>query len=315
MGSLYSRIVGTGSYLPSRTLSNMELSEQVDTTDAWIRSRTGIIQRHIAGEEESTSDMARLAAQKALKNAGMAANDLDLIIVATITPDLIFPSTGALLQSKLGARHVGAFDVSAACSGFLYALSIADSMIASGKCKSALIVGSERMSTMLDWKDRSTCVLFGDGAGAAVLVADSQPGVKSVHLHADGSTPDVLRSPGKHTPYLHMDGGVVFKFAVRGLVEAGMESLTANNLEPGDIDWIIPHQANLRIIEASAKKLNIPSEKVIVTVDRHANTSAASVPLALDAAISQGNIKAGDNILLLSVGGGFTWASSLIRWT
>jgi 3-oxoacyl-[acyl-carrier-protein] synthase-3 len=314
MAEIFSKIASTGSYLPRRTLSNPELAESIDTSDAWIRSMTGIVYRHIAGEGETTTDMAAIAASRALRNAGIKGDQLDLIIVATITPDLVFPSTGALLQSRIAARHVGAFDVSAACSGFLYALAIADSMIVSGKCKTVLIVGSERMSQLIDWTDRSTCVLFGDGAAAAVLVPASRPGVKSVFLHADGSTPAVLCAPSKNSQYLHMDGGIVYRFAVRGLVEGGIESIQSNGLTAAEIDWLIPHQANMRIIEASAKKLGVPRAKLVITVDRHANTSAASIPLALDTAICEGKIRAGEKVLLLSVGGGFTWASSLLQW-
>lgn len=314
VAKIYSRITGTGSYLPRRVLTNAELATTTDTSDAWIRARTGIVERHIAEAEETTTEMAVNAATAALKAAGVKANELDLIVVATITPDLIFPSTGALLQHRLGARTVGAMDLSAACSGFLYALALVDAMIGSGKCSTALIVGSERMSHLLDWSERATCVLFGDGAGAAVLVSDSSPGVRSVHLHADGSTPDVLRTPSKQSPYLHMEGGTVFKFAVRGLVESGVECLKANHMSPRDVTWLIPHQANLRIIEASARKLEIARDRLIVTVDKHANTSAASIPLALDSGVRRGLIKAGDEVLLLSVGGGFTWASCLMRW-
>ena len=275
---------------------------------------TGIIERHIASDGETTAEMSALAAESALHRAGVSAQSLDLIIVATIKPDLVFPSTGALLQHRLGARQIASFDLSAACSGFLYGLAVADSMISSGKCKAALVVGSERMSQLLDWNERSTCVLFGDGAGAAVLVPAAEPGIRSVHLHADGSNPDVLRAPSKKTRYLHMEGGTVFRFAVKGLVEGGLECLSANDMSAADLDWVIPHQANLRIIESSAKKLDIPKEKLVVTVDRHANTSAASIPLALDSAVCEGRINAGDEVLLLSVGGGFTWASSLVRW-
>jgi 3-oxoacyl-[acyl-carrier-protein] synthase III len=314
MANSYSRIVGTGSYLPKRIVTNSELAANLNTSDSWIRSMTGIVQRHIAGEAESTTEMATLAGQRALAFAGIAAHQVDLIIVATITPDLVFPSTAAMLQARLGARDVGAFDLSAACSGFLYGLAMADGMIASERCKAALVVGAERMSRLLDWNDRSTCVLFGDGAGAAVLVPAKKPGIRSIHLHADGANPDVLRSPSRSSQYLHMDGGAVFRFAVRGLVEGGAEALGANRTLAADIDWTIPHQANLRIIEAAAKKLNIVKEKVVVTVDRHANTSAASIPLALDSIVRDGKVRSGDKILLLSVGGGFTWASSLLDW-
>lgn len=314
MSNIYSRIAGTGSYLPSRIVTNDELALTLDTSDAWVRAMTGIVQRRIAGAGESTADMATIASARALSNAGVNARDIDLIIVATITPDLVFPSTAALLQARLGARNVGAFDLSAACSGFMYGLALADGMIASGRLNAALVVGSETMSRLLDWTDRSTCVLFGDGAAAVVLVSAEHPGVRSIRLHADGSDPDKLCTPSTKSRFLHMDGGAVFKFAVRGLVEAGGEMLEANNIKADSIDWVIPHQANLRIIDVCAKKLNIPKEKVVVTVDRHANTSAASIPLALDAAVTDGRIRTGDSVLLLSVGGGFTWAGGLINW-
>ena len=310
----YSRIVGTGSYLPSRIVANDELAASIDTSDAWIKSMTGIVRRHIAGEGESTTDMAFVASSRALAAAGMTAGDVDLIIAATITPDLVFPSTAALLQARLGARYVGAVDLSAACSGFMYGLAFADAMIAAGRTASALVVGSERMSTLLDWHDRSTCVLFGDAAAAVVLVADSQPGLRSIRLHADGGTPEVLCTPSKKSRYLQMQGGAVFKFAVKGLVEAGLETIARTRISVEKIDWLIPHQANLRIIDACAHKLHIPKEKVVVTVDRHANTSAASIPLALDTAVRDGRIRSGHEVLLLSVGGGFTWAGGLLRW-
>jgi 3-oxoacyl-[acyl-carrier-protein] synthase-3 len=314
MSILYSRIVGVGSYLPTRIVTNDELAASIDTSDAWIQSMTGIVQRHIAGEGESTTDMAVLASSRALAAAGIAATDVDLVIVATITPDLVFPSTAAMLQARLGARNVGAVDLSAACSGFMYGLAFADAMIASARVRTALVVGAETMSKLLDWSDRSTCVLFGDGAGAIVLVPTDKPGVRSVRLHADGSTPDVLRTPSNKNRFLHMQGGAVFKFAVKGLVEAGLEILEDNNLSANDIDWVIPHQANRRIIDACAHKLRVPLEKVVVTVDRHANTSAASIPLALDSAVKEGRIRSGNNLVLLSVGGGFTWAGGLVTW-
>ena len=254
------------------------------------------------------------ACQQAMDAAGALPADIDLIIVATITPDLVFPSTAALLQARLGARNVGAVDLSAACSGFMYGLALADGMIASGRIKTALVVGAEAMSRLLDWKDRATCVLFGDGASAVVLVSAEIPGVRSIRLHADGSNPDVLCTPSKNSRFLHMEGGAVFKFAVRGLVEAGTEMLEANNISADSVDWIIPHQANLRIIDVCAKKLHFPKEKVVVTVDSHANTSAASIPLALDAAVKDGRVRTGHTVLLLSVGGGFTWAGGLINW-
>jgi len=275
---------------------------------------TGIVHRHIAEKDETTTEMAAGASERALRMAGLAPSRLDLIIACTITPDLVFPSTGALLQARLGARHVGAFDISAACSGFLYGLAIADAMVVSGRCGAALVVGSERMSQLLDWNERSTCVLFGDGAAAAVLVPDTEPGIRSVRLHADGSNPEVLRAPSATSRFLHMDGGTVFRFAVRGLVEGGQEAITENGISLRSIDWVIPHQANLRIIQTSAHQLGLPMNKVVVTVDRHANTSAASIPLALDAAVLDGRVRAGHEILLLSVGGGFTWASSIVRW-
>jgi len=314
MSILYSRIVGVGSYLPTRIVTNDELAASIDTSDAWIQSMTGIVQRHIAGEGESTTDMAVLASSRALAAAGIAATDVDLVIVATITPDLVFPSTAAMLQARLGARNVGAVDLSAACSGFMYGLAFADAMIASARVRTALVVGTETMSKLLDWSDRSTCVLFGDGAGAIVLVPTDKPGVRSVRLHADGSTPDVLRTPSNKNRFLHMQGGAVFKFAVKGLVEAGLEIREDNNLSANDIDWVIPHQANRRIIDACAHKLRVPLEKVVVTVDRHANTSAASIPLALDSAVKEGRIRSGNNLVLLSVGGGFTWAGGLVTW-
>ena len=314
MRAKFSRIAATGSYLPKSILTNVELASTVNTSDDWIRSMTGIVQRHIAGDAESTTEMAAAAASEALARANIVADALDLLIVATITPDLIFPSTAAMLQARIGARNVGAFDISAACSGFLYALAIADGMICSGKCKTALVVGSERMSRLLDWSDRSTCVLFGDGAAAAILVASDTPGIHSVHLHADGSNPDVLRAPSKKNPYLHMDGGTVFKFAVRGLVEGGTEALHANKAPIETINWVVPHQANLRIIEAATRKLGVPKRKVVTTVQRHANTSAASIPLALDSLVQANCVKTGDNLLLLSVGGGFTWASCYLTW-
>jgi 3-oxoacyl-[acyl-carrier-protein] synthase-3 len=272
------------------------------------------VQRRIAGDGESTVDMATVASARALANANVHARQLDLIVVATITPDLVFPSTAALLQARLGARDVGAFDLSAACSGFMYGLALADGMIASGRFKTALVVGAESMSRLLDWTDRSTCVLFGDGAAAVVLVSAANPGLRTFRLHADGSEPHLLCTPSKKSRFLHMDGGAVFKFAVRGLVEAGAETLEANNITAESVDWVIPHQANLRIIDVCAKKLNIPKEKVVVTVDRHANTSAASIPLALDAAVTDGRVRSGNTVLLLSVGGGYTSAGGLINW-
>ena len=319
--SRYSRIAGTGSYLPAQVLTNAELESRVETSDEWIRARTGIRQRHIAAAEEQTSDLALHAAQQALEAARVSAEDVDLIIIATTTPDMVFPSTACILQAKLGARGGPAFDVQAVCSGFVYALGIADRMIAAGMARNALVVGAEIYSRILDWEDRGTCVLFGDGAGAVVLVPSEKPGILSAHLHADGAHRDILCVPGTVAngevhgrPLLRMDGQAVFKFAVRVLAEVANEALEANSLKATDIEWLIPHQANERIIEATARKLSVPMEKVVTTVDRHANTSAASIPLALDQAVRDGRIANGDRVMLLGVGGGFTWGSVLLEW-
>jgi 3-oxoacyl-[acyl-carrier-protein] synthase-3 len=319
---MHSRIAGTGSYLPARVLTNAELALQVATSDEWIRTRTGIAQRHIAAKTETTSDLAHAAASGALEAAGIAPADVDLIIVATTTPDVVFPSTACILQHKLGASGGPAFDVQAVCSGFVYALAIADRMIASGMVKNALVVGAEVYSRILDWSDRSTCVLFGDGAGAVVLVPSAKPGILTAHLHADGSYRDILCVPGQvhngvvtGTPFLHMDGGQVFKFAVKVLAECAEEALAACDMTADTIDWLIPHQANVRIMDSTAKKLHVPHERVVVTVDRHGNTSAASIPLALDEAVRDGRIRAGHHVMLLGVGGGFTWGSVFLRWT
>jgi 3-oxoacyl-[acyl-carrier-protein] synthase-3 len=317
----YSRIIGTGGYLPAKVLTNRDLEAKVDTTDEWIYTRTGIRQRHIAADQEKTSDLALEASRRALEAAGVAAADLDLIVVSTTTPDMVFPSTACILQSKLGKRNCPAFDVQAVCSGFIYGLSTADQFMRSGNYRHALVVGAEIYSRILDWEDRATCVLFGDGAGAVVLRRDRAPGIVSSHLHADGSYADALSVPGtvcggKVTgrPLLQMDGAGVFKFAVRALDEIVEETLAANGLQKSDIDWLVPHQANIRIIQASARKLGLSMEKVVVTVDRHANTSAASIPLALDEAVRDGRIRSGQHVLLEAVGGGFTWGSVLIRW-
>jgi 3-oxoacyl-[acyl-carrier-protein] synthase-3 len=318
---MYSKIVGTGGYLPAKVLSNEELAQRVDTSDEWIRTRTGIRQRHIAAAEESTSDLARAAGLQALAAAGIAPGAVDLIIVATTTPDMVFPSTACILQAKLGARNGPAFDVQAVCSGFVYALALADLLVKSGQVKNALVVGAEIYSRILDWSDRGTCVLFGDGAGAAVLVPAAEPGVMSTHLHADGHYRDILAVPGtvaggavSGRPLLTMEGNTVFKFAVKVLAEVAQEALAANQLPASAIDWLILHQANLRIMDATAKKLHLPSEKMIVTVDKHANTSAASIPLALDLAVRDGRIRHGQFVMLAGVGGGFTWGSVLLRW-
>lgn len=317
---IWSRIVGVGSYLPSNVVTNHDLAARMDTSDEWIRGRTGILQRHIADESEKCSDLAYEASKRALEAAGANSHDLDLIIVATSTPDFIFPSSACILQAKLGAKGCPAFDVQAVCSGFVYALSIADKFIRSGQHKNVLVVGSEVFSRILDWTDRGTAVLFGDGAGAVVLRGDSRPGIRATALHADGAHSNILSVPGgvaggkvTGTPFLQMDGQAVFKFAVRVLDEVGREVVNMCGLEIGDIDWLIPHQANVRILEATAKRLGIDPSKVIVTVDKHANTSAASVPLALDVAVRDGRIKAGDKVLLEGVGGGFTWGAALVE--
>jgi 3-oxoacyl-[acyl-carrier-protein] synthase-3 len=318
---MHSRIVGTGGYLPAELLTNAELARRIDTSDEWVRSRTGIRQRYIAAPDEQTSDLALAASREALAAAGIAPADLGLIVVATTTPDMIFPSTACILQAKLGARGAPAFDVQAVCSGFVYALAMADLMIKSGTVRNALVVGAEVYSRILDWNDRGTCVLFGDGAGAAVLAPSEMPGILSSHLHADGRYANILAVPGtvangkiRGTPFLHMDGGAVFKFAVKVLAEVAQEALSANDLPSSAIDWLIPHQANIRIMEATMKKLALPMERMVSTVAEHANTSAASIPLALDVAVRDGRIKAGHHVMLAGVGGGFTWGSVLLRW-
>ena len=321
MKNSYTRIVGTGGYLPAKVLTNRDLELAVDTTDEWIVTRTGIRQRHIAADGEKTSDLALAASRNALNAAGVGAGEIDLIVMATTTPDVVFPSTACLLQAKLGVRNCPAFDVQAVCSGFVYALSTADSLLRAGQYRNALVVGAEIYSRILDWSDRSTCVLFGDGAGAVVLRRDSTPGILSTHLHADGSYANLLTVPGSVSggkvsgrPLLQMDGGGVFKFAVKAMDDLVDEALGANGMQRSDIDWLVPHQANIRIIQASAKKLGLSMEKVVVTVDRHANTSAASIPLALDEAARDGRIRAGQHVLLEAVGGGFTWGAALVKW-
>jgi 3-oxoacyl-[acyl-carrier-protein] synthase III len=317
----YSRIVGTGSYLPPRIVTNHELATRVDTSDEWIVSRTGIRQRHIADEHETSSDLALEAGRAALNAAGTTAADLDLIIVATSTPDYVFPSTACLLQAKLGVRGCAAFDVQAVCSGFVYALAVADSFVQSGQSRNALVIGAEVFSRILDWTDRSTCVLFGDGAGAVVLRADERPGVHASVLHADGSQAGILAVPGNvcggkiaGSPFVTMDGPAVFKFAVRVLDEVARETVARCGMRIADIDWLIPHQANVRILDATAKRLGLPAAKLVVTVDRHGNTSAASVPLALDLALRDGRIKRGHKVMLQGVGGGFTWGASMVEF-
>ncbi|HNO75943.1 beta-ketoacyl-ACP synthase III [Nitrosomonas mobilis] len=318
---MYSRIIGTGGYLPEKILTNQDLESMVDTSDEWIRTRTGITQRHIAADNEMASDLALQASRNALEAAQIPAQAIDLVIVATTTPDMIFPSTACILQNKLGIENGPAFDVQAVCSGFIYALAMADMFIRSGKCRNALVVGTEVYSRIIDWQDRTTCVLFGDGAGAVVLTESEQPGVLSTHLHANGRYSDALTAPGyicagrvKGTPYIAMEGSTVFKFAVKVLEEVAREALAANNLQASDIDWLIPHQANIRIINATAKKLGIPEDKVVETVSQHGNTSAASIPLALDLAVRDGRIQSNQHVILEGVGGGFTWGSVLLRW-
>jgi 3-oxoacyl-[acyl-carrier-protein] synthase-3 len=315
---IFSRIAGTGSYLPPRVMANEEFAQRLETSDAWIRERTGIARRHIADESQGSSDLALEASRRALQAAGVAAADLDLILVATSTPDYIFPSTATLLQAKLGVKGCAAFDVQAVCSGFVYGLATADAFIRSQQSRKVLVVGAEVFSRILDWNDRGTCVLFGDGAGAAVLVAGDQPGIHASRLHADGSQAGLLSVPGNvsrgkviGSPFLQMNGQGVFKFAVRVLEESARETVAAAGMTLADVDWLIPHQANVRILEATARKLGLPAEKLVVTVDHHGNTSAASVPLALDEYIRNGTIKPGHRILMQGVGGGFTWGSTL----
>jgi len=316
----YTRIVGTGSYLPERVVTNRELEDRIDTSDEWIVSRTGIEARHVAAEGETTSDLAMHAARRAMAAAKVAAADIDLIIVATTTPDMVFPSTACLLQAKLGVPAGAAFDVQAVCTGFIYALSIADKFVASGQHRCALVVGAEVFSRLLDWNDRRTCVLFGDGAGAVILKQSDSPGIYSSHLSADGNLGNILRVTGgisggqlHGNPYLEMDGQSVYRTAVRALYEGAEEALARNGFHAADVDWYIPHQANIRIIETLAAKLEIPRQRVVTTVARQGNTSAASVPLALDAATRDSRVKSGDLALLQGVGGGMTWGTILAR--
>ena len=320
----HSRIIGTGGYLPERVVTNAELEKTVDTSDAWIRERTGIEQRHIAAEGEFTVDLAENAARQAIQAAGINTSDIDLIVVATTTSDQVFPSTACLLQSRLDIHGCPAFDVQAVCTGFVYALSVADKFVKTGSSKCALVVGAETFSRIIDWTDRNTCVLFGDGAGAVVLKADQQPGILSTHLHADGDYAKLLHVPSgvsnnyaavqEGRAFVEMEGSDVFKMAVRTLGAIVDETLEANNLDRSDIDWLVPHQANVRIINATAKKLRMPLSKVVLTVAKHGNTSAASIPLALDVAVRSGDIKAGDKLLIEGFGGGFTWGSALIQY-
>ena len=318
---MHSKIIGTGSYLPAKVVTNFDLEKLVETTHEWILSRSGIVERRVAAEGEMASDLALQASRRALEAAGISVDDIDLVIVATTTPDQIFPSTACILQDKLGIKQGAAFDVQAVCSGFIYALNTADLFIRNGQARNALVVGAEVLSRILNWQDRSTCVLFGDGAGAVVLQRSKSPGILSAKLHADGSYRGMLSAKGhirngaiSGSPYIEMDGKGVFKFAVKVLSEVVEEVLAENKMTGADIDWLVPHQANFRIMEATAKKLGLSMDKVVVTVAHHGNTSAASIPLALDTAVRDGRIKPGQNILLEAVGGGFTWGAVLLRW-
>lgn len=319
----YSRIIGTGSYLPEKILTNTDLENMVETSDEWIVTRTGIRERHIAAEGETTCDMAEQAARLAMQSAGITHSEIDLIIVATTTPDLVFPSTACLLQERLGIHGCPAFDVQAVCTGFIYALTVADNFIRSGSAKRALVVGAETLSRIVDWTDRGTCILFGDGAGAVIVEASAQPGILSSHIHSDGQFKNLLQVPTgvsnnyqdviEGNAFIEMKGNEVFRMAVNTLGRIVDETLDHNNLKKSDIDWLVPHQANIRIINATAKKLGMSLDNVVVTVDRHGNTSAASVPLALDEAVRDGRIKAGETVMLEAFGGGFTWGSVLLK--
>jgi len=319
---MHSRIIGTGSYLPVKVLTNFDLEKIVDTSHDWIMSRSGIVERHIAADNEFTSDLALQASLRAIEAAGISVDEIDLVIVATTTPDQVFPSTACILQDKLGIKnHSAAFDMQAVCGGFVYAMNTADLYIRGGQAKTALVVGAEVLSRILDWNDRTTCVLFGDGAGAVVLRASETPGIVAAKLHADGSHRGMLKAEGnirngelQGDPFIKMEGPAVFKFAVKVLSEVVEEVLAENNLQGSDIAWLVPHQANIRIMEATARKLGLSMDNVIVTVATHGNTSAASIPLALDTAVRDGRIKAGQHIILEAVGGGFTWGAVLIKW-
>ncbi len=318
---MYSRITGTGSYLPEKILTNHDLEKIVDTSDEWIVERTGIRERHVAAPTETTCDLAEQAAKRALEAAGRSADEVDLIIVATTTPDKVFPSTACLLQARLGNRGCTAFDLQAVCTGFVYAVGVADKFIKSGTHRCALVIGAETITRLLDWSDRSTCVLFGDGAGAVVLEAGDEPGILSTHLHADGQYEELLHVPAgissgfaeiqAESAFIQMKGNEVFRVAVNTLGRIVEETLAANGMAREEIDWLVPHQANVRIIQATAKKLRMGMERVVVTVAEHGNTSAASVPLALDTAVRRGDIKPGETVMMEAFGGGFTWGSVL----
>jgi len=315
---IYSRIAGTGSYLPEKLLTNADLEKMVDTTEDWIFARTGIRERHIVADNEKTSDLAYHAATNAIAAAGINAQDIDLIVVATSTPDDIFPSTACTLQAKLGIAGCPAFDIQAVCSGFVYALSTADNFIKAGAAKCALVIGAETFSRITDWTDRSNCILWGDGAGAVILLASEEAGIISTHLHADGNYVKMLHVPRKSAEHsketILMEGNAVFKMAVNTLDSIVDETLNANGMQKSDINWLVPHQANIRIIQATAKKLDMSMDKVVTTVEKHGNTSAASIPLALDVAVRDGRIKRGEIILMEAFGGGFTWGSALIKY-
>ena len=312
----FAKIAGTGSYLPKRILTNAELESMVETTDEWIVARTGIKERHIAAEGEFTSDLACQAAKNAVESAGINATDIDLIVVATTTPDKIFPSVATMVQNKLGIAGCPAFDVQAVCSGFIYALATANNFIKAANSKCALVIGAETFSRITDYTDRGNCILWGDGAGALILQASGEQGIVSTHLHADGSYENMLHVPRRTegADTVVMEGNPVFKMAVNTLDQIVDETLAANNMQKSDIDWLVPHQANIRILQATAKKLDMSMDRVVVTVDKHGNTSAASIPLALDTAVRDGRIKRGDVILMEAFGGGFTWGSALVKY-
>lgn len=321
---MHSRIAGTGRYLPEKVLTNFDLEKMVETTDEWIRARTGIERRHIAAEDETTLDLCEKASRNAMDMAGITADQIDMIIVGTTTPDLVFPNMGVLLQDRLGTHGCMSLGIEAACTGFIYALGIADKFIKTGAAKKALVLGAETLSRIVDWNDRGTCVLFGDGAGAVLLESSEEPGIVSTHLHADGQYKDLLYFPSgiskgfndlkSGKDFVQMKGNEVFKVAVTTLARIVDETLNANGLTGADIDWLIPHQANIRIIEATARKLKMPMERVVLTVQDHGNTSAASVPMALDVAVRDGRIKRDDTLLLEAFGGGFTWGSALVKY-
>lgn len=320
MTAVYSRVLGTGSFLPEKALTNGDLEAMVDTTDQWIRERTGILKRHVVGPDETCVDLAEAAARRAIEAAGLVPKDIDLIVVATTTPDQVFPSSACLLQQRLDIHGCPAFDIQAVCTGFVYAVSIADKFIRTGCARTALVVGAETLSRLLNWEDRGTSVLFGDGAGAVVLGASEEQGIISTHLHADGAFKDLLQVPAgigngqRGSPYLEMRGNEVFRVAVTTLGRIVDETLEASGLDQADVDWLIPHQANIRIIQATARKLNLPMERVVVTVHEHGNTSAASIPLAFDQAVRDGRIRRGETLLMEAFGGGFTWGSVLLRY-